>query len=77
MENMLKTYFITNVYHLWPDSESLLTFETGRMMTKPREHRMCTFCWNKEIGDEHLYIFKFTHPKFIPIRAKLFEAILS
>ena len=49
------------------------------MMNKPREHRMCTFCLNKQIGDEHHYIFKCTHPKFIPIRTKLvlFEAIFE
>ena len=36
-----------------------------------------SFCLNKQIGDEHHYIFKCTHPKFIPIRirTKLYEAI--
>ena len=45
------------------------------MMNKPREQRMCPFCLNKQIGDEHHYIFKSTHPKFIPIQTKLYEAI--
>ena len=44
-------------------------------MNKPREHRMCTFCLNKQIGDEHHYIFKCTHP--IPILTKLTEAIFE
>ena len=34
-------------------------------MNKPMEQRMCPFCLNKQIGDEHHYIFKCTHPKFI------------
>ena len=46
-------------------------------MNKPREHRLCTFCLNKQIGDEHHYIFKCTHPKFISFRTKLFEAIFE
>ena len=51
--------------------------ETGRMMNKPREHKMCPFCMNKQIGDVHHYIFKCTHAKFIPNRTKLFEAIFE
>ena len=35
---------------------------------------MCPFSLNKQIGDGHHYIFKCTHPKFIPIRTKHFEA---
>ena len=58
-------------------SAHFFPIETGRMMNKPREHRMCTFCLNKQIGDEHHYIFKCTYPKFIPIRTKLFEAIFE
>ena len=58
-------------------SAHFFPIKTGRMMNKPREHRMCTFCLNKQIGDKHLYIFKCTHPKFIPIRTKLFEAIFE
>ena len=50
---------------------------TGWMMNKPREHRMCPFCINKLIGDEHHYIFKCTYPKFSPIRTKPFEAIFE
>ena len=76
--NILKTYFITNIDHLWLDSESLLTsfqVKLGRMMNKPREQRMCPFCLNKQIGGEHHYIFTCTHSKFIPIRTKLYEAI--
>ena len=38
---------------------------------------MCPVCLNKQIGDEHRYVFKCTHPKFIPIRTKLFEAIFE
>ena len=51
--------------------------ETERMMNKPREQRMCPSCLNKQIGDYHHHIFKCTHPKFIPIRTKLFEAIFE
>ena len=58
-------------------SAHFFPFETGRIMNKPREHRMCTFCWNKQIRDEHHYIFKCTHPKFIQIGTKLFEAIFE
>ena len=47
------------------------------MMNKPRRQRMCPFCLNKQTGDEHRYIFESTHPKFIPIRTKLFEAIFE
>ena len=46
-------------------------------MNKPKEHRMCTFYWNKQIRDEHHYIFKCTRPKFIQIGTKLFEAIFE
>ena len=45
-------------------SAHFFPIETGRMINKPRE-------------DEHHYIFKCTHPKFIPIRTKLFEAIFE
>ena len=58
-------------------SAHLLPIETGRMMNKPREHRMRPFCLNKQVGDEHHYIFKCTHPKFITIRTKLFQAIFE
>ena len=34
-------------------SAHFFPIETGRMMNKSREHRMCTFCLNKQIGDEH------------------------
>ena len=36
-----------------------------------------SFSLNKQIGDEQHYISKCTHPKFIPIRTKLFEAIFE
>ena len=58
-------------------SAHLFPVETGRMMNKPREHRMCPFCLNKEIGDEHHYNFKCAHPEFILIRTKVFEAIFE
>ena len=58
-------------------SAHFFPIEIGRMMNKPREQRMCPFCLNKEIGGEHHYIFKSTHPKFIPVRTKLFEAIFE
>ena len=45
--------------------------EAGRMMNKPRKQRMCPFCLNKQMTDEHHYIFKCTHHKFIPIRTFL------
>ena len=51
--------------------------ETGRMRNKPKEQMMCPFCFNKQIGDEHQYIFNCTHPKFIPIRTEHFEAIFE
>ena len=51
--------------------------KTGRMMSNLREQRMCPFCLNKHTGDEHHYIFKCTHPRFIPIQTKLFEAIFE
>ena len=56
-------------------SAHFFPIETGRMMNRLREQRMCPFCLNKQIGDEHHYIFKYTHPKFIPIQTKLYEAI--
>ena len=46
-------------------------------MNKPREHRICPFCLNKQIRDEQHYIFKCNQPKFIPVRTKLFEAIFE
>ena len=58
-------------------SAHFLPIEAARMMNKPRERRMSTFCLNKQTGDEHHYIFQCTHPKFIPIRTKLFEAIFE
>ena len=38
---------------------------------------MCPFYLKKQIGDENHYIFICTHPKFIPIRTTVFEAILE
>ena len=38
---------------------------------------MCPFCLNKQIGDEHHYIFKDTHSKFISIQTKLFEDVVE
>ena len=46
-------------------------------MNEPSEQRTCPFCLNKQIGDEDYYIFKCTHPEFIPIPTKLFEAIFK
>ena len=57
-------------------SVSVHTVESGRMMNKSIEHRMCPFCLYKQIGDEHHYIFKCTYPTFIPILlTELFKAI--
>ena len=58
-------------------SAHFFPIETGRMMDKLREHRMCPLCLNKQIGNEHHYNFKSIHPKFIPIRTKLFKAIFE
>ena len=58
-------------------SAHFFPIETGRMINKPREHTMCTFCLNKKIGDGHHYIFKCTHPKFIPIRKNSLKLFLS
>ena len=52
-------------------SADFFPIETGRMMNKPR----MSFSMNKQTRDEHHYIFKCTHPKFILIRTKLFGAI--
>ena len=49
--------------------------KTGRRMNKPGEQMMCSFRLNKQIEDGQRYIFKCTHPKFIPIQIILFEAI--
>ena len=73
MEQYIEDLF----YHKYRASAHLFQIETGRMMNKPREHRMCPFCLNKQIGDEHHHIFKCTYPKFIPIRTKLFKAIFE
>ena len=56
-------------------SAHFFPIETGRMINKPSEQRMCPLCLNKR--DEHHYILKCTHPKFIPIRTKFFEAIFE
>ena len=81
-EYKLEQYVEDLFYHKYRSSVARLKvsahffpIETGRMMNKPRKQRMCPFCLNKQIGDEHHYIFMCTHPKFIPIRTKLYEAI--
>ena len=81
-EYKMEQYVEDLFYHKYRSSVARLRvsahffpIETGRMMNKPREQRMCPFCLNNQIGDEHHYIFKCTHPKFIPIRSKLYEAI--
>ena len=64
MEQYVKDLF----YHKYRSSVARLRvsahffpIETGRMMNKPREQRMCPFCLNKEIGDNHYYIFLKVH----------------
>ena len=81
-EYKLEQYVEDLFYHKYRSSVArfrvsahFFPIETGRMMNKPKEQRMCHFCLNKQIGDEHHYIFKCTHPKFIPIRTKLYESI--
>ena len=58
-------------------SAHFFPIEAGQMMNKPREERMCPFCFHNQIGDEQHYIFQCTHPKFTPIRIEPFEAILK
>ena len=64
-EYKLEQYVEDLFYHKYRSSVARLRvsahffpIETGRMMNKPREQRMCPFCLNKQIGDEHHYIFK-------------------
>ena len=51
--------------------------ETERMMNKPKEQKMCPFWLSKQIGGEHHYILKYTHPKLILIGSKPFEVIFK
>ena len=46
-------------------------------MNKPKEHRMCPFCLNKQTGDETTIFSSALTPQFIQIRTELFEAIFE